>query len=95
MFRTANPKDLKNSTFDALSFFFFLMDDRILPNVVAAGLVKLVTLSLTCTDPFNTSISYAAYTTALSPLSSYVQSDGNLFSSKVEQSSVLVYDTYR
>jgi len=59
-FRTANPNDFKNSTFDALSFF--LMGDWILPNVaVAAGLVKLVTLSVTCTDPFNTNISYVAY----------------------------------
>src|SRR5580765_7957660 len=61
MFRTANPKDCKNATFDAFNFFFLVQpDDWILANadVVVAGLVKIV---LYLTSLFNTSISYAAY----------------------------------
>jgi hypothetical protein len=83
--RTANPKDFKNATFDALSLVFFVQPvvDLILPTedvVVTANIV------LSLASLFSTSISYAV---ALS-LSSYMQSYGNFFSSKIEQSSVLV-----
>ena len=41
MLRTANPKDFKNVTFDALSFFFFLMQlERVLSSYDVTGLVK-------------------------------------------------------
>ncbi|KYN10858.1 hypothetical protein ALC57_17058 [Trachymyrmex cornetzi] len=69
MLRTANPKDFKNVTFDALSFFLM---ERVLSS---CDVTKHLTL-------------------ALSLLSSYVQSNGDLFSSKIEQSSVLVDDAY-
>jgi len=40
LFRTANPKDCKNATFDALSFFF--LDDLILANVDVVVVVVVV-----------------------------------------------------
>ena len=83
MFRTTNPKDCKNATFDALSFFFLVQPDNwILANVdVVAGLVKIV-LSF---DSFNTSISrLMPHTRMLSLSPSYVQSNGDLFSSKIK-----------
>jgi len=59
MFRTANPKDFKNSTFDALSFFFLVPDDLILRIVDDfIGLVN-ISLSRACSEPFSTSISRA------------------------------------
>ncbi|EZA55660.1 hypothetical protein X777_04302, partial [Ooceraea biroi] len=86
---TANPKDLKYATSDAVSLFFLLQrDDRLLSNVDAVGLVKIV-LSLGCFAPLNTSISH----TSLS--ASHVQSDGDLFSTKVEQSVGLIDNAYR
>jgi len=56
MFRIANPKDF-NSTFDALSFFFFVPDNLIrLRNIVdVIGLVN-ISLSRACFEPFSTSI---------------------------------------
>ena len=63
MLRTVNPKDFKNVTFDALSFFFFLMqsDERVLSSCDVVGLVKN-TLSLCVRSiPFNTSISRSRY----------------------------------
>jgi len=59
MFRTANPKDFKNSTFDASNFFFFVSDDLILRNVV--DFIGLVNISLcrACSELFSTSISHA------------------------------------
>ena len=89
MFRTANPKDFKNVTFDALSFFFLMqLDERVLSSCDVVGLVKN-TLSL-CVRfvPFSTSISRSL-------LTSYVQSNDDIFSSKIYQSSVLVDDAYR
>jgi len=59
MFRTTNPKNFKNSTFDALSFFLIVPDDLILQNVVDfIGLVN-ISLSRACSELFSTSISYA------------------------------------
>jgi len=59
MLRTANLKDLKNSTFDVLSFFFFVPDDLILRNVVDFIDLVNISLSRTCSEPFSTSISHA------------------------------------
>ena len=92
MLRTANPKDFQNITFDALSFFFFFLmqlNEQVLSSCDVVGLVKN-TLSLCMRSvPFNTS------TLTLSLFTSYVQSNGDLFSAKIEQSSVLIDDAYR
>ena len=93
MLRTANPKDFKNVTFDALSFFFFFimqLDERVLSSCDVVGLVKN-TLSLCVLR----SIQHENLTLTLSLQTSYVQSNGDLFSAKIEQSSVLVDDAYR
>ena len=93
MLRTANPKDFKNVTFDMLSFFFFFfclmqLDERVLLSCDVTGLVKNA-LSL-CVR----SVQHEHLTLALSLSPSYVQFNGDLFSSKIEQSSVLVDDAY-
>ncbi|KYN29040.1 hypothetical protein ALC57_01531 [Trachymyrmex cornetzi] len=58
MLRTANSKDFKNVTFDALSFLFPMqLDERVLSSCDVTGLVKN-TLSLCVRSvPFSTSIS--------------------------------------
>ena len=83
MLRTANPKDFKNVTFDALSFFFFFFpmqsDERVLSSCDVVGLVKN-TLSLCVRSvPFNTSISRSRY-----HCKCRTQSNGDLSSSKIE-----------
>jgi len=80
MLRTANPKDSKNVTFDTLSFFCLMqLDERVLSN---------------CDWPCKNALSlcvrsvqheHLTLTLSLSP--SYVQSNDDLFSSKIEQSS--------
>ena len=91
MLRTVNPKDFKNVTFDALSFFFLMqLDERMLSSCDVVGLVKNV-ISLRALR----SVQHEHLTLTLSLLTSYVQSDGDLFSSKIEQSPVLVDDAYR
>ncbi|EZA56583.1 hypothetical protein X777_03261 [Ooceraea biroi] len=52
------------------------------------GLVKIA-LFLACFDPLNTSISHTLWLS-----SSHVQSDGDLFSTKVEHSAGLVDNAY-
>ena len=63
MLRTANPKDFKNVTFDALSFFFFLMqlDERVLSSCDVVDLVKNTSSLCVRSVPFNTSISRSRY----------------------------------
>ena len=92
MLRTANPKDFKNVTFVALSFFFFFLmqlDERVLS---CCGVTELVKDALSlCVR--SVQHEHLTLTLLLSP--SYVQSNGDLFSSKIEQSSVLLDDAYR
>ena len=63
MLRTANPKDFKNVTFDALSFFFFLMqlDERVLSSCDVVGFVKNTLSLCVLSIPFSTSISCLCY----------------------------------
>ncbi|EGI66940.1 hypothetical protein G5I_04501 [Acromyrmex echinatior] len=86
MLSTANPKDFENVTFDALSFFFFLMSEfcRAVASPCKECVISLRTLR---------SVQHEHLTLMLSP--SYVQSNGDLFSSKIEQSSVLTDNLYK
>jgi len=92
MLRTANPKDFKNVTFDMLSFFFFFfclmqLDVRVLSSLPCKKcVIFLRTLH---------SVQHEYLTLTLSLFPSYVQSNDDLFSSKIEQSSVLIDDAYR
>lgn len=68
------------------------LDERVLS--IDIFFVKDALSLCVCFASFNTSMSNV--TLALSQsLSSYVQSDGDLFSSEIEQSSVLVDNAYR
>jgi len=84
MLRIANPKDFKNVTFDALSSFFVLMqlDERMLSSCKVTGLVKNVLSLCGRSVPFSTNISCSRQL----PLPLYVQSNSDLFFSKIEQS---------
>jgi len=80
MLRTATPKDFKNVTFNALSFLFVLMqlDERVLSSCDVTGLVKNA-LSL-----YVRSVQHEHLMLTLSLSPSYVQSNSDLFSSKIE-----------
>jgi len=75
-----DPKDFKNVTFNALSFFFVLMqlDERVLSSCDVTGLVKNA-LSL-----YVRSVQHEHLMLTLSLSPSYVQSNSDLFSSKIE-----------
>ena len=84
-----NPKDCKNLTFDALSFFLLTqLNERALSSGDVTSFVKNALSLCVRSAPFNTSISRSLSL-------SHVQSDGDLLSAKIEQSSVLVDDAYR
>jgi len=62
MLRTANPKDFKNATFDALRFFFFCLmqlDERML--LMFTGLVKNALSFYVRSIPFSMNISCSRY----------------------------------
>jgi len=83
MLRTANPKDFKNATFDALRFFFFCLmqlDERMLLSCDVHWPCKECVIFL-CTLY---SVQYEHLMLTLSLSLSYVQSDGDLFFSKIE-----------
>ena len=65
MLRTANPKDLKNVTFDMLNFFFFFclmqLDERVLSNCDVTDLVKNALSLCIRSVLFSTSISRSRY----------------------------------
>jgi len=89
MLCTANPKDFKNVTFDKLLLLLLF---------AAAGWASVIELwhhwpCKECVISLHT-LPYEHLTLALSLSPSYVQSNGDLFSSKIEQSSVLVDDAY-
>jgi len=60
--RTANPKDCKNLTFDALSFFLLIqLDERMLSSGDVIGLIKNSLSLCVRSASFNTSMSRSRY----------------------------------
>ena len=78
----AHREDFKNVTFNTLSFFFCLMqlDERVLSNCDVTGLVKNALSSAYA--PFCLARASHAHVITVA----VVQSNGDLFSSKIEQS---------
>jgi len=91
IFRTTKPNDCQNLTFDAVSFFL-LNNEMFLIDVVSPP----KNMSLVCfACSFRTSISRYRCRITLSLSSPYMQSNGNLFSAKIEQSAVLIHNAKR